>query len=88
MKHVALITGAAQGVGYAIGKRLFESGYKVVISDINLDAAQSAAQTIEPTGEHVIAMRLDVQKKPILKLHWRKHCLPLIVAMCWSITPQ
>ncbi len=63
MNYVALITGAAQGVGFAIGKRLLESGYWVVITDINLAAAESAAADLDPEGKLVAAMQLNVQDK-------------------------
>ena len=32
---VALITGAASGIGYAIAKKMTEEGCKVVIADVN-----------------------------------------------------
>jgi NAD(P)-dependent dehydrogenase (short-subunit alcohol dehydrogenase family) len=41
---VAIITGAAQGIGRAIAMRLAEEGAKVAVADIN-DAA--AAQTVQ-----------------------------------------
>ena len=42
MKQIALVTGAAQGLGYAIAARLFAAGYTVVISDLSLERAQAA----------------------------------------------
>ena len=43
---VALITGAASGIGYAIAKRYLEADGRVVIADLSLDAAQRAAGTL------------------------------------------
>lgn len=40
---VSLITGAASGIGHGIAKRFVEAGGRVVIADLNLDAAKAAA---------------------------------------------
>ncbi|MGD2062758.1 MAG: 3-oxoacyl-[acyl-carrier-protein] reductase [Nitrospirota bacterium] len=44
--RVALVTGAAQGIGRAIAENLAAAGAKVVISDINGEGAASAAAAI------------------------------------------
>jgi rhamnulose-1-phosphate aldolase/alcohol dehydrogenase len=44
--RVALVTGAASGIGRAIATRLAEQGACVVIADLDLDAAQGAAAAI------------------------------------------
>jgi len=43
---VALVTGAASGIGYAIAKRYLQVGARVVIADLNLDAATEAARAL------------------------------------------
>ena len=63
MSKVALVTGAAQGLGLAIAQRLFKEGYRVVISDIDLSAAQAAANELDASGDSVTATELDVQSK-------------------------
>lgn len=40
---VSLITGAASGIGHGIAKRFVEAGGRVVIADLNLDAAKATA---------------------------------------------
>ena len=40
---VALVTGAASGIGHAIAKRYVEAGGRVAIADLNIDAAGKAA---------------------------------------------
>ncbi|MDT4976432.1 MAG: short chain dehydrogenase, partial [Pseudonocardiales bacterium] len=40
---VAIVTGAAQGIGYAIAHRYAAEGASVVIADINADGAAEAA---------------------------------------------
>ncbi len=63
MKQIALVTGAAQGLGYAIAARLFAAGYTVVISDLSLERAQAAAEALDASGERVLALKLDVTNK-------------------------
>jgi len=56
---VALITGAASGIGHQIARRYVEAGGRVVIADLNLDSAKAAAR--ELGGEKdAIAVAMDV----------------------------
>jgi NAD(P)-dependent dehydrogenase (short-subunit alcohol dehydrogenase family) len=43
---VAVVTGAAQGIGYAIAKRYIEEGATVVLSDINAEGLREAGSTL------------------------------------------
>ncbi|MBE7374302.1 SDR family NAD(P)-dependent oxidoreductase [Pseudomonas lopnurensis] len=63
MSQIALVTGAAQGLGNAIAGRLFAAGYAVVVSDLSLVGAQAAAAELDPSGERVLAVKLDVASK-------------------------
>jgi 3-oxoacyl-[acyl-carrier protein] reductase len=63
MKQVAIVTGSAQGLGYVICKKLIEAGYSVVVSDINLKAAQDAAKTLDASGHQAVAIKLNVMHK-------------------------
>jgi NAD(P)-dependent dehydrogenase (short-subunit alcohol dehydrogenase family) len=60
---VALVTGAARGIGKAIASRLSADGARVVISDIDLPAAQTTAAELEKTGRGAIAVRANVADK-------------------------
>ncbi|WP_210505461.1 SDR family NAD(P)-dependent oxidoreductase [Naasia sp. SYSU D00057] len=53
--RVAIVTGAAQGIGAAIAKELAEDGVKVVVTDINVEGATKVAEEIGG-----VAKRLDV----------------------------
>ena len=55
--QVAMVTGAARGIGEAIAKRLASEGARVVIADIDTPAAESAAAAI---GENAAVQKLDV----------------------------
>ncbi|MGO8843608.1 MAG: 3-hydroxybutyrate dehydrogenase [Methyloceanibacter sp.] len=56
---VALITGAASGIGYAIAKRYLEADGRVVIADLNAEGAAKSAK--ELTGEKsAIGVGMDV----------------------------
>lgn len=63
MTQVALVTGAAQGLGLAIAGRLFAAGYAVAITDLSLERAQAAADRLDPSGERSLALKLDVAGK-------------------------
>lgn len=53
----AIVTGAAQGIGRAIAKRLAEDGAQVIVSDINGAGAKAAAEAI---GHGATAVTCDV----------------------------
>ena len=59
---VAIVTGAAQGIGKAIVSRLAAEGAKVALADVQLDSAEQSAAEIRSTGANAIAIRLDVTK--------------------------
>lgn len=60
LSHIALVTGAAQGLGNHIAARLLAAGYRVVLTDRSLPAAEAAARALDPTGEQVMPLALDV----------------------------
>jgi NAD(P)-dependent dehydrogenase (short-subunit alcohol dehydrogenase family) len=56
---VAIVTGAARGIGYAIAKRFLMDGASVVLSDIDTTATVQAVKDLEQFGD-VRAMAADV----------------------------
>ena len=62
--QVAIVTGAAQGMGAAIAGRLAAEGAKVVLSDINAEKVAGVAEKINAAAENsALAMRTDVTKE-------------------------
>jgi 3-oxoacyl-[acyl-carrier protein] reductase len=59
-KKVALITGAARGIGFAIAKRLASDGCSIVIADIMKDAAEESAEKLSSSGVECQAVGGDV----------------------------
>ena len=57
--RVAIVTGAARGIGLACARRLAEEGARVVLADLDADAGAAAAATI-PAASFVAA---DVSRK-------------------------
>ncbi len=58
---VALVTGAAQGIGAGIARRLARDGVQVVLGDIDLDRA--AAVAAECASAEAWAVAMDVSRR-------------------------
>ena len=61
MSKVAIVTGAGQGIGFAIAKRLVQDGFKVGVLDYNAETAEKAVA--ELSAENAFAVVADVSKK-------------------------
>lgn len=61
--RVAVVTGAAQGIGRACAERLSRDGAKVVVSDMNAKGAEAVAAAIAKAGGTATAIACDVAKK-------------------------
>ncbi len=57
---IAVITGAASGIGYALSEEALRRGMSVVVSDIREEALAAAAQKLEGQGANVLAVLADV----------------------------
>ena len=58
--RVALVTGSAQGLGFAMAQRLSENGMAVALVDINGDKAAEAAGRLSATGARASGFACDV----------------------------
>ena len=60
--NVAVITGAASGIGLGLAWRCAEEGMKVVLADIDQSALNAAEKRLKAKGTAVIAVRTDVSR--------------------------
>ncbi|WP_191833975.1 SDR family NAD(P)-dependent oxidoreductase [Pseudomonas fluorescens] len=58
--QVALITGAASGIGLATAKAFAQAGASVALTDVNGDGARAAAEELVAAGYKAIGIRCDV----------------------------
>ncbi len=58
--RVALVTGAASGIGRAIALELAGEGASMAIVDMNLEGASAVAKEIEGSGRRALAIQCDV----------------------------
>lgn len=56
----AIVTGAASGIGKEIALTYARAGAQVAIADLNLDAANAAAEQIRAAGGQALGIRMDV----------------------------
>jgi sorbitol-6-phosphate 2-dehydrogenase len=66
--RVALVTGAAQGLGEAICHRLALEGAHIVVADINLEGSESVAADIrDRTDRRAIGLKVDVSNEGMVE---------------------
>ena len=58
--RVAVVTGAASGIGYAIAQRFSEEGMKVVLADVEEPALEKAERALADAGHEVLGVACDV----------------------------
>ncbi|MDH6194669.1 3-oxoacyl-[acyl-carrier protein] reductase [Mycobacterium frederiksbergense] len=60
---IAVVTGAAGGMGAFIARRLHADGRRVLLTDIDADAAEALARELSADGSTAKASRLDVSSR-------------------------
>ncbi|QPB20132.1 3-hydroxybutyrate dehydrogenase [Rhizobium sp. 007] len=63
LDKVAVITGAASGIGKEIALTFAREGARVVIADLDQSTAQQTASGIDPTGNRALGVGMDVSNE-------------------------
>lgn len=56
-RPIALVTGGAQGIGYACGEAIAEDGARIVLADINAEGVKAAAEML---GKDAVGLACDM----------------------------
>ena len=64
---VAVVTGAASGIGRGLAEHCAEEGMKVVLADVEGEPLQKAAEDMKGRGADVLAVKTDVSKMRDIK---------------------
>jgi NAD(P)-dependent dehydrogenase (short-subunit alcohol dehydrogenase family) len=65
--QVAIITGAASGIGKATAERMAEEGAAVVVADINKPGADQVAEAIRQSGGKAMSFEVDISQEDQVK---------------------
>jgi 3-hydroxybutyrate dehydrogenase len=65
---VAVVTGAASGIGKEIARQLLAAGAKVAITDRNSARACAVAEEFDPSGERTLGVAMDVTNQAQVEL--------------------
>jgi 3-oxoacyl-[acyl-carrier protein] reductase len=57
---VAIVTGAGNGIGAVIARKLFAEGAMVALWDVNVEWVQTLAAELDPRGERTAAIKVNV----------------------------
>ena len=60
---VAIITGIGAGIGHATALRFAEEGARLVLADLNVQAANHTARLVEQMGGQAVAVGADISKE-------------------------
>ena len=60
--RVAVVTGAASGIGFALAERFATEGMKIVMADVEGPALTSAAEALRSKAPAVLAVQIDVSR--------------------------
>lgn len=97
--HVAIVTGAARGIGLAIARRLIDDGMVVIIADKDEPAARSAASAIgERAHPHYLDVTSDESWASLITAVAESHGTVTVLVNCagvagrsapsWEISPE
>jgi|SRR5436190_1737626 NAD(P)-dependent dehydrogenase (short-subunit alcohol dehydrogenase family) len=82
---VAIVTGAASGIGLATAKRLGSEGARVVIADLKGDVAEKSAESVRQAGApDALGMACDVSEGGNLFARSNERQRPAVIEASWT----
>ena len=82
-KKVAVVTGAAMGIGAAVAARLAEAGACVALADVDFDTASRVADGIQAKGGIARAFPCDVSRVTEVRAVVRGTIEASVASTCW-----
>ncbi|HVV68638.1 MAG TPA: SDR family oxidoreductase [Gammaproteobacteria bacterium] len=61
--QVAIVTGAAGGLGQQLARILLDAGAKVILTDIDAERLNTISQQLDPSQQHIFVQSCDVTQK-------------------------
>ena len=65
--RIAIVTGAARGIGFVSAEKLAENGAAVVLADINETLVKEAAEKLKAKGYKALAVKMDVGRNDSIR---------------------
>ena len=61
--RVAVVTGAAGGIGLGMARAFVDAGMRVVLSDVDADRVEASAASLRDAGHEAVGVRTDVSDR-------------------------
>jgi shikimate 5-dehydrogenase len=85
--RIALVTGAARGIGRAVAIALAQAGADVALGFRDLHAAGDVADTIRALGRRALPLQMDVARPAQVSAAVARRSTTSATSTSWSTTP-